>query len=71
MSDIPPQYRKPLGGVLLAIGVILLAYAFVRMNSFEYQFGGDRKQMIVYFSVGIPSSLIGICLLLMKSDTEN
>ena len=70
MSDLNPKHRKPFGGLLAAIGVILVAYGLIQMNSFGYRLFGNHKEVVVFFAVGVPCLLVGLWLLLSSSDPK-
>ncbi len=71
MSKRKTSKRRPLGGVLAAIGTILVILAVVRLDSFESQFvrgfGGRDDQSTNMLVLGIPSLLAGIWMLLSSS----
>lgn len=74
MQNSQPNIRKPLGGVLAVVGIILLILAYVRLNSLESQlyraFGGTDSQSIAMLVIGIPLVIAGIWIFLSSSQPK-
>lgn len=74
MQNPQPNFRKPLGGVLVIIGIILLILAYVRLNSLESQlvraFGGSDSQSTAMLVIGIPLIIAGIWMFLSSNQPK-